>query len=293
MSFFLSLVVHGLAIGAVYGLVAMGFVLIYKSSKIVNLAQGELLLLGAYLCWSLISQFGLPPWIAVLLVIIIGGLLGLGLERFPFRPVMGQSWVTFLILTFAIGYVIRGTVFAIWGAGFIKNYPEDFFPTSTGITIGDVSLNLPVLISIGLVIMCLVGLHVFFNRSWFGLGMKITSEDHQLAESVGIKVSTNIALAWVLGCILGGVSGILVGKMTLLSTELSFIGYKSLPAVIVGGLESVPGAVIGGLIIGVSEYLCGGYIGHGVKEMVPYIILLIVLLIRPYGLFGWRKIERI
>ena len=293
ITYLLQLLICGLAIGAVYGLISLGFVLIYKSSGLLNIAQGELLLIGAFVCYSFSSQIGLPFYFSVLITLALSLLLGLLIERLLLRPMVSQPLISVVMMTIALAFFLRGLAMFIWGP-LDRSYPQ-YLPTEPlsmwGLVI-DQGYVWGFLIAATLLI--IFTLYFRFTKS--GLAMRATAEGEQTALAMGINVRNTYATAWAISCLTAAVGGIILGTMTSVGFMLSIAGLKVFPAVVVGGMDSIPGAVVGGVLIGVLESLAGGYLDKylvGIKEVAPYIILLIILIIRPYGLFGLKRIERI
>lgn len=292
MTFFTQLVLSGLMIGGIYALIALGFVLIYKASGVFNFAQGELLLVSAYFCWTCLEFF--PLWLSFLLTFLFAIGLGIFLERFFLRPMIGQTVLATVMVTIGLSAFLRGFVVTAWG-GRLHRYP-DFFPFEP-LWLGEVSISQQHLYSF-LVSLALVGIFVaLFRYARIGLAMRAVAEDHQGAQGSGISVKRSFMYAWVISCVVSAVGGVLLGSINGIQPQLSFLGLKVLPVVLLGGLDSVPGAIIAGLIVGVLENIAGGYIdpiiGGGFAEVFPFVILMFVLIVRPYGLFGLKRIERV
>lgn len=294
MAVFLQLLFSGIMTGGVYALVALGFVLVWKSSGIFNFAQGEILMVSAYICWAMLVQFHLPLWLAFSVTFLLAAGLGLIVERFALRPMIGQPLLAAMMVTLALIAVLDGLVTIIWGSR--QEVLPDFFPRQP-LQLGSVMISQQLLVCFVIAIGLFFAFVLFFQRSKLGLAMRATAEDHQVTRSLGIRVSTSFALAWVIACIVAAVGGILLGSINGVNMNLSFLGLKAFPVVILGGLESIPGAIVAGLIVGILEKLATGYIdpivGGGFAEIFPFIVLLLVLLVKPYGLFGTKRIERI
>lgn len=280
--------------GGVYALVALGFVVVWKSTSVFNFAQGEILMVSAYICWALLVQVGLPLWATFIVTFVVAACLGLTVERFALRPMIGQPLLAAMMITLALIAVLDGLVTIIWGSR--QEVLPDFFPRAP-LHLGSVMISQQLLVAFIIAIGLFFAFVLFFRRSKFGLAMRATAEDHQVTRSMGIKVSNSFAMAWVVACIVAAVGGILLGSVNGVNMNLGFLGLKAFPVVILGGLDSIPGAIIAGLIVGILEKLATGYIdpfvGGGFAEIFPFIILLFVLLVRPYGLFGQERIERI
>ncbi len=295
MDQFLQFLVNGIMIGGIYGLVALGLVLVYKSSRVLNLAHGSFLMILAWLCWSFAEQLGLPIWLSILLVLVISVLAGLGVERFMLRPLIGQPILAVIIATLALGYLLEGVAIMAWGAD-TKGLPE-FIPREA-IWLGPVSIAQHYLWAFGIAILLFVLLFLFFRYTKMGLGMQIVSEDQQVARSLGIRVKNILAQSWAFALVIAAISGILFASLNSVNNGNALIGLtKALPVMLLGGLESLYGALVGGIIVGVFEIVVGGYmdpwVGGGFSNVAPLFLMLVILLIRPYGIFGWQRIERI
>jgi len=292
---FLQFLVSGIMIGGIYGLAALGLVLIYKSSRVLNLAHGGFLMILAWLCWSFAEQLGLPIWLSILAVLAVSVLAGLGVERFMLRPLIGQPILAVIIATLALGYLLEGVAIMVWGAD-TKGLPE-FIPREA-IWLGPVSIAQHYLWAFGIAILLFVLLYLFFRYTKMGLGMQIVSEDQQVARSLGIRVKNILAQSWAFALVIAAISGILYASLNSVNTGNAMVGLtKALPVMLLGGLESLHGALIGGIIVGIFEIVVGGYIdplvGGGFSDVVPLFLMLVILLVRPYGIFGWQRIERI
>ncbi len=294
MTTFLQLILTGVMVGSIYSLIALGFVLIYKSSGIINVAQGQMLMVGAYVAWSLMVGLHLLVPVALLLTIVIAMLLGALIERLALRPLIGQPILAIVMMTIALAAFLDGMTLLIWGANW-QTFP-DFIPR-TPILIGELSLSPQHIFSFVLAMGLLAIFSVFFRFTRIGLAMRATAEDHQIAQSLGVSVERVFAMAWVIAAVVSALGGILLGSINGINLSLSFLGLKVLPVVLLGGLESIPGAIIAGPIIGVLENIASFYVdpfvGGGVREVAPFVVLVLVLMIKPYGLFGLRRIERV
>jgi len=296
--------IYGLVVGAVYGVVALGFVLIYKSSSVLNLAQGALLMLGGFICLQ-ISQM-LPGGIlffilAVIITVIIAALLGFGIERLTLRPLIGEPLISIIMMTIGLNVLLGGVGYAIWGSGNFP-YPTDIIPIGA-VTIMGTPISYKYIFSLIIALFCLLLFTLFFQFTRSGIAMRATADDQLAAQSLGISTSRIFRDSWAIACITAAVGGIIIGFLIgLNSYNTPVIGLKVLPVVLLGGLDSVPGAILGGLIVGVTENLAGAYLdpplqalgwGGGMRDVFPYILIMIVLMVKPYGLFGWVRIERI
>ena len=290
MELFIQLTLTGLTNGAVLSLAALGFVLIYKSSDVINFAQGDFLLVGAYLTYAMLAQFGIVWPIGVLLTMVLAILLGILVERFVLRPMIGEPIISVIMVTIGLSSVLKAIVNAIWGTygrpfpPFIPSQPVQIF----GATIG---LDRVWAILISLILLGIFS--VFFRRSKEGVAMRAVADDQQASLSMGISVKKIFAWAWSIAAVTAAIAGGIVANIVGVSGEIAGFGLRVFPVVILGGLDSIPGAIIGGLIIGLLETYTGGYIGQGLNQVLPFIVLIFILMIRPYGLFGQEIIERV
>jgi len=294
MEFFLQLLLNGLVVGSIYSLVALGFVIIFKSSGILNFAQGEFLLLGAYVFLAVASAHA-PIGAALLLTFAFSAVLGIVLERLVLRPLIGEPIISVIMVTLGLSSVLRAIVQGIWGTD-TRPLPSVF--SLDPIQLGPLPIARGYLYSAGCVAVLLVVLTLFFTHALPGIAMRATADSQQVALSMGISVRRIFALSWSIAAVVSAVGGILLATLRGgVDGSLAVLGLKVLPAVIVGGLDSIGGAILGGLLIGVLENLSGGYLdpvfGGGVKEVAPFVALVLILMVRPYGLFGKVRIERV
>ncbi|MEO6022790.1 MAG: branched-chain amino acid ABC transporter permease [Burkholderiales bacterium] len=295
MVFFLQLVINGLVVGSVYALVALGFVIIYKSTGVVNFAQGEFLLLGAYVSLAIVGQYHMSFWFAAAITLLFSVVLGMLIERLILRPMIGEPVISVIMVTLGLSSVLKAVVQGIWGTD-TRPFPE-IFP-ATPVQIGPLPVSQGYLWSVACVVLLLLLFSLFFKYSRAGIAMRATAFSQQVAQSMGISVRRMFALAWAIAAVVSAIGGILLGGVRGgVDAALAAIGLKVIPVVILGGLDSVPGAIVGGLLVGVLENLAGGYLdplfGGGVKEVAPFVILVLILMIKPYGLFGKIHIERV
>ncbi|GGJ67767.1 branched-chain amino acid transport system permease protein [Anoxybacillus voinovskiensis] len=294
MEFFLQMLVTGIVVGSVYALVALGFVLIYKSSDAINFAQGEFLLVGTYVCLTLVASYNIPFIAALLITLAFSAILGFAVEKVVLRPFIGKPVISMIMATIGLSSILAGIVHIIWGHE-TRVYPPIF--SETPIRLGKVIITPVYAWSFVIVIAWLILLSAFFKYSRLGIAMRATADDQQAALSMGISVKMVFAVAWAIAAIVSSVGGVLLGNINGVNSSLSMIGLKVLPVAILGGLDSIQGAIIGGLIIGIIESMTGGYldplVGGGLKEVVPFIILVLILMVKPYGLFGKKEIERV
>ena len=294
--YLLQLVISGLVVGSIYSAVALGFVIIYKSTRVVNFAQGEFLMVGAYVCYAFLVQMRVPFWAALLLTILFGMVLALLIERLILRPMIGEPIISIIMVTIGLSLVLRSAVAVAWGTD-IRVYEPKLFPQEM-ITLFGVPVSLEFVWCFVLSVVLLAVFSVFFKYSKAGVAMRATAFNQQVAQSMGISVKHIFALSWVISAVVSGIGGVLIGNINGINNSLFHFGLKVFPATILGGLDSILGAALGGIIIGVlenlSDGLCKTYLDlSGVKEVAPYVILVIILMIKPYGLFGTREIERV
>ena len=292
--FFSSQIITGLATGGVYALVALGFVLIYKSTDVINFAQGDLLMVGAYVGWAL-STAGLPFPVAFLLTLIVAGAIGLLIERIVLRPMIGEPIIAVIIVTLGLSSMLRGLVFFVASTE-VRRFPEDIFPI-TPVQVGPLSVPQIYAWALAIAALAVVVLTGFFRFSRQGIALRAAADDQQAAMSMGIRISWAFALSWALSAAVAAAAGILLGNLTGVNFTLADIGLQVFPVVILGGLDSIPGAIVGGLLIGVLQNLASGYldpcVGGGLKNVFPFFVLVAILMLKPYGLFGRERIERV
>lgn len=281
--------------GAVYTLMALSVVIIFKASAVFNFAHGSVVALMAFLAWSFVVQLHFPLWLSFICLVAVIFILSWLIQRLVLQPLTGQPLLAAVMATIALGEVLAGIITLIWpgpGRTFPAIIPSKVFHFGNIILASESLINFLVsALAFGVFIL-------FFQRTRLGLAMRGTAEDHQLARSEGIKVTRIFAFSWVIAMLMAAVGGILMGNLHGVDqSPLSSLGMKSLSLVILGGMESIGGAVIAGLIVGVVEVLGAGYldpyVGGGLEEVFPFVILILVLLVRPYGLFGYKRIERV
>ena len=295
MTFFLQLVVTGFALGMIYALVAIGFVIILKCSEVFNIAQGHFVMIGGYLGYTFLVTFDLPIWAALGMAIATAILMGLAIERFALRPLVGQPVLAIIMVTIALATILGGLATLIWGAEY-KAY-HGLLPTIT-LKIGAISIPSESLIGLIVSAVTVAILMLFFRYTKIGLAMRATAEDLQVVQSVGIKATTVYAVSWVIACVVGVIGGILLGGVSGANMELAEVGLKAFAVVLLGGVNSIGGAIVAGIILGMLENVAAGYLdpllpGGGLAKVFPFIVMIIVLIFRPYGLFGLVRIERI
>jgi branched-chain amino acid transport system permease protein len=292
MEFFLQLLVNGFSLGFLYALSALGFVMIFKSSSVLNLAHGELLAIGAFLFLVLSTWAKLPILLAFFLTLLGTFALGFIVERLFLRPLIGENLIEVIMMTLGLGIMFKGLLLFIFG-GDVHSYPQ-FLPEGFNIELGEVlipSANVAAFI-IGIVFLIIFGF--FFKYSSQGIYMRSVADNQPAALSLGVHVRRVFAMSWAIAFLVAAMSGIVLGIINGINVhELSAVGLKVFPVVILGGLDSIGGAILGGVIIGLLETFTGGYISTSLREVIPYIVLVIILMVKPYGLFGLVEIERV
>lgn len=294
MQEFLGYLLPGLMVGCVYALISLGFVTIYRTTSVLNLAQGEFFLLGAYAVILTVSQLGLPFWLGIPVSLALLALLGLLTERFALRPLTGQPLVGIILMTLGLAVFLRAVMILVW-TDMPRPVPSPF--GAGGIVVMGVNVPQAYLWSAIVSVSLFIALMLFFNRTKTGLMMKATADATQLAQSCGVSVSRVTAAAWIIAAIVTGVGGFLLCSISGVSPTMSFLGLKAIAVVLAGGMESFGGTMIAGVIIGAIEFVGAGYfdefVGGGLKEVIAFAVLIIFILFRPYGLFGWKTIERL
>lgn len=286
----LQFVVSGLLVGGVYAFMALGMVLIFKATGVFNFATGHLTALGAFIAVLIIVQLGLPIWVGIIGALLVAAIIGILAERLALRRLIGQPHMSALMATLALAYLTQGVILAAW-QGKVYVFPA-FLPTGS-INLGTIIIDSELLWPFIIVMVLFGGFAVFFAKTKIGLGMRATAEDHQLAQLKGINVKFVFALTWAIAGVLGAIAGILMGHRMGVSLSLAFVGFRVIPVVLLGGLDSIAGAIVGGLIIGIVERLVAGYFDPWLTNIAPFVVLLIIMIIRPEGLFGLRRIERV
>ncbi|MBC8274073.1 MAG: branched-chain amino acid ABC transporter permease [Chloroflexi bacterium] len=289
-----TFIIPGLSRGLVYALIALGFVLIFKCTGIFNLAVGEMMVFGGYLCYFFSVQLGVPLWGAVVLTVIGAGVVGLITNRLFIRPLIGQPVIAMVFITLALGSIIIGTIVLLWGSATL--FVPRLFPAG-GISILGSTLGWNY-IGFGVVsLVLLIGLLAFFRYSRIGLSMMAISEDQQAAQALGVSVKRIVMVAWVIGITTAAIGGIMLTSLTSVQYGQATLGLIGIAVALVGGLQSMGGVIIGGLLVGLVQGLSAGYIDQyvpgSVQEVSAYIVMMLVLLLRPHGFFGWERIERV
>jgi branched-chain amino acid transport system permease protein len=292
--FTLVLVLNGVMIGLMYALIALGFVLIYKATDAINFAQGEFVMFAAFIAAGSGDLFGLPFWTSALLAVIGMVALGFALERVVLRPMIGRPVIAVVMATIGLAAVLRGGAVLAFGPGTRAiTLPVGDMPVSLGF----VSVPPVQLVGAAVSLVFLAGFSWFFLKSRVGVAMRAVADGQQTAMAMGINVQRYFALAWAMAGVVSALGGIVWGAMLGVDNQLALVGLKVFPVMILGGLDSIIGAIVGGLIVGIVENLAAGYldpyVGGGTKDFVPYVLMIIVLMIRPEGMFGRRRIERV
>jgi len=293
---FLQLVISGIAQGCIYGLIALGFVLIYKATETVNFAQGDLMMLGGFLGLSFMVVLGMPFWVAFLATLAVAMLFGMLMERALLRPLLGQPAFTVVMLTIGIGYLARGMVTMIPGWGTETHtlpvpYKDEVLRFGSGSDLLVLSTEHMVIIAVTAFLIAV--LFVFFRYTKLGVAMQATSQNQLAAFYMGIPVRRINMLVWGISAAVSACAGLLLAPITFVHVNMGYIGLKAFPAAVVGGFGSIPGALVGGLIIGIVESLAGFYLPEGFKDIAAYILVLVMLVILPNGLFGDRMRKKV
>lgn len=294
MELFLMTLTTGIMVGSIYALVALGWVLIYKCSGVLNLAMGEMTLIGAYISLSFYSM-GVPFLLALLLSLLVGLILGILTERIFLDRLIGEPVLTVIMVTVGLSFFFKGTVEFIWGTDTRVFTPPVF--SIEPIRWGPLIIGRAYLWSFIAAILLLVIFVSFFKYTRWGLAMQATADDEMAALSLGVSARFVYAAAWAMAFMSAGVGGTLLGNINGLNISVGYLGLLVLPAVVLGGMNSIPGAIAGGIIIGILQNFCGTYLDQyfpgGIKEIAPFMFMVIFLLFKPHGLWGWEKIERV
>ena len=291
---FINYAINGALLGLLYALIAMGFVVIYRASKVFNFAQGELVVLGGFLIWWIVVNMGLPMTIGIPVAFVAAALVGLAIERIFFSRLVGESVFAMVMVTIGLLVLLRGVVLLAFGPQ-VRPFPI-VIPLQP-VIIGDMLIPTNLLVGGVVTAIAAFGMSWFFNRTRTGLKMTAVAEDHQVAMALGISVKRSIAFAWVLGCLLSTLGAVIFLTGKSLSFLASDIGFAALPVALLAWLESIGGLLLAGIIVGVIQGLATAYldplVGGAVGSVLPFVIMLLILLVKPTGLFGWRTIERV
>ena len=288
----LQLLISGIAQGCIYGLIALGFVLIYKATETVSFAQGDLMMVGAFGGLLTMTALGFPFWLAVPAAIVGMGLFGVVLERLVIRPILGQPAFSIVMLTIGVGYVLRGVITMIPNIG-TETHTLPVPYAGEVLRLGPLVVSAEQLVVIGVTGILCAGLFAMFRYSKLGVAMQASSQNQLAAYYMGIPVKRLNGLVWGLAAGVAAVAGLLLAPITFVHANMGFIGLKAFPAAVVGGFGSLPGAIVGGLIIGIVEALSGFYLPEGFKDIAPYIVVLLMLVLKPNGLFGEKLRKKV
>ncbi len=286
----LQLVVNGAAAGCIYGLIALGFVLIYKATEMVNFAQGDIMMLGGFFAFALIAHWGLPYWLGALVAIALTAAFGYALDAILLRRVIGQPQFAVVMLTLGLGFIFRAVAGITWGydsVGFNTPFTNRTVNLG-GLVIGQDNVS----IIVGTVLLCLV-LYVFFSRTRLGVAMQASSQNQLAAYYMGIPVRRVFSLIWAISAGVAALAGILLSPVSMIDVNMGFLGIKAFAAAVIGGFGSIPGALAGGVIVGIVEQLAGYYLPAGFQEVSANSVLLATLILRPQGLFAESMGKRV
>ncbi|GIU37379.1 branched-chain amino acid ABC transporter permease [Shewanella colwelliana] len=287
----LQLITNGLIVGLLYGVVGMCFVLVYKSTQIVNFAQGEFLLVGAWVCWAFLTYFQLPFFLGFILTLCFMAVFGVLLQMIVLRPMIGEPIISVIMVTIGLSILFQSLTKWIFGVS-PQSYPKVFDTQS--VAIFGLNIEFAYLMSTVIALIIMVSFFLFFKYSKHGLAMRATAFDQQVAQSLGISVKQVFAMSWGIAATVSATAGVVIGMVNGVSDSLSTIGIKVFPAVILGGLDSIVGAIVIGVLENVAEFFDSQYLHIGnMYDIAPFYVLLVILWFKPYGLFGTRDIERI
>ena len=289
---FLQVLISGISQGCIYGLIALGFVLIYKATEAVNFAQGELMMLGAFVGLAASAYFGMPYWAVLLTAVAVLAVFGFLTERLILRPILGQPAFAIVMVTIGVGYTSRGLITMIPGIGTDTHVLEVPFKDKM-LSVGGLAIGMEHVVIIATSIVLCALLFGLFRYTRIGIAMQAASQNQLAAHYMGIPVKRLNGLIWATSAAVAAVAGILLAPITFVHVNMGFIGLKAFPAAVIGGFESLPGAIIGALIIGVVESLAGFYLPEGFKDIAAYVVVLIMLMIKPNGLFGEKIRKRV
>lgn len=288
----LQLLISGVAQGCIYGLIALGFVLIYKATETVSFAQGDLMMVGAFGGLLTMTLLGFPFWLAVIASVVGMGLFGVVVERLVIRPILGQPAFSIVMLTIGVGYVLRGIITMIPNIG-TDTHTLAVPYAGEVVRLGALVLSAEQLVVIGVTALLCGGLFAMFKYSKLGIAMQAASQNQLAAYYMGIPVQRLNGLVWGLAAGVAAIAGLLLAPITFVHANMGFIGLKAFPAAVVGGFGSLPGAIVGGLVIGIVEAVSGFYLPEGFKDIAPYIVVLLMLVLKPNGLFGEKLRKKV
>jgi len=291
---FLQFTITGLSVGMVYALIALGFVLVWKASSVANLALGQIVLISSWFSYTMLAQAGLPAYIGLPIVVLFALFLGWVIERFALRPLIAQPILSLIAVTLGIGYFLEGLITFIWPlstAGLPELFPKEV------IHIGSAVISQEYLWVIGICLLVFIALTMFFRYHRMGIAMRATADDQTAVQACGIPVTRVFSTSWMFACVVAAIGGVLISSIGGITHGLVETGLKAFSVVILGGLDSFIGAIVAGPIIGLAETYGGGYLTTylwaGVRDIIPFVIIIIVMVIKPFGLFGEERIERI
>jgi branched-chain amino acid transport system permease protein len=290
MRYAVELVYSGVAIGAIYGLMAMAFAMTYRATGLLNFAQGELGMLVAYIAWSISTALGTSTWALVAGALVASVALGLAIERLVMRHMIGKPVFSAVLVTVGLGVIISSVVLMIWGG---EQQRVEVAHASEILDVGGLRMRASQAAVIVVLLAALAGTHVFFRHSRFGIAMRAVAADQRTASLVGISVGRMQAVAWATSTLLAGLAGLFFAVTFELSPTIFSLGLKAFPATVFGGIDAVIGSGVSGILIGVFENLVGGYVAPLLKEIAGFLLILVVLMVRPFGLFGEKDIERV
>jgi branched-chain amino acid transport system permease protein len=297
MSYFFQLVVSGIVVGSIYALAALGFVLIYKSSKVLNIAHGQIIAAGAFIAYALTGWVGIPIYLSFFLSLVITFFLAMSVERIFLRRLIGEPIISVIMVTIGLMSILDGLIYLTPFGSVNFSFPQ-FLPADM-IAFGGVSISWTQLVGVLVTVVMIGGFSLFFKKTTVGISMRAVSDDQFASMSVGISVPRVFGLAWATAGLSAAAAGCIIGNITGLNFEtLQAFGIAVFPVVILGGLDSILGAVVAGIIMGLIQQFASGYLDgnfglNGTAEVLPYIILLVILLFKPHGLFGIHEIERV
>jgi branched-chain amino acid transport system permease protein len=288
----IQLLVSGAAQGCIYGLIALGFVLIYKATETVSFAQGELMMLGAFCGLACMTFFGMPYWVSIVFAVLVMAALGWLLERVVIRPILGQPAFSIVMLTIGVSYVCRGLITMVPGIG-TETHTLPVPYKDQVLNMAGLVIAYEHLVVIGATAVLCLALFALFRYTVVGIAMQASSQNQLAAYYMGIPVSRLNGLVWALAAVVAAFAGLLLAPITFVHSNMGFIGLKAFPAAVVGGFGSLPGAIVGGLIIGIVESLSGFYLPEGFKDITPYVVVLLMLMLKPNGLFGEKLRKKV
>ena len=288
----LQLLISGIAQGCIYGLIALGFVLIYKATETVSFAQGDLMMVGAFGAMLAMTLLGFPFWIAVPVAIVGMGLFGVVIERLVIRPILGQPAFSIVMLTIGVGYVLRGLITMIPNIG-TETHTLEVPYAGQVLNMGGLVVSAEQMVVILATAILCGGLFALFKYTKLGVAMQAASQNQLAAYYMGIPVQRINGLVWGLAAAVAAIAGLLLAPITFVHANMGFIGLKAFPAAVVGGFGSLPGAIVGGLVIGVVEAVAGFYLPEGFKDIAPYIVVLFMLVLKPNGIFGEKLRKKV